>query len=74
MIALVPVLAALFNAAVEEGPSIISFIDAVRNHPTTSPAAKAQLDDISAKLTADETEADNLPPLPDVPVPVPTAK
>lgn len=74
MNALVPILASVFNAAVEEGPSILTFIDAVRNHPTTSPAVKAQLDDLAARIAADETEADNLPPLPDVPTPAPAAK
>lgn len=56
-----------FNAAMEIEPSVAKLIDAVRNHPSASPAVKAQLDDIDAQLKADEAEADALPALPDPP-------
>lgn len=69
MTSFIPILVAGFNAAVEIEPSVATIIDAIRNHPTTSAAVKAQLDDIAVKIAADETEADNLPPLPDAPVP-----
>ena len=61
-----------FNAAVELEPSIAKLIDAVRTHPSTSAAVKAQLDDLGAQIKADEAEADALPPLPDPPPTAPS--
>lgn len=74
MTSFIPILVAGFNAALEFEPDVAKVIDAIRNHPQTSAAVKAQLDQLDLDIQADEAEADALPPLPDVPPPAPTAR